>query len=160
MTTAPQVTLRTLTEDDLPKLFEHQRDHEAHRMIGFHTRDPDDREAFNLRWTDLIHKTDIILQGVLAQGKLAGYFVLFYRDLDAEIGYWIGRTFAGQGIATAGLRLFLQKCSPRPIHARVAFDNIASQRVLLKCGFRLSHKETAFAPARGEDLTEHIMMLH
>ncbi len=60
---------------------------------------------------------------------------------DGEIGYWLGRQYWNQGIATAAVRAFtawvraaygLQRVS-----ARVFATNTASARVLQKCGFRL-----------------------
>lgn len=60
---------------------------------------------------------------------------------SAEVGYWLGEPFWGQGIATHALRAFTE-------HAFAAFDlvrleafvkewNPASGRVLEKCGFTL-----------------------
>ena len=53
-----------------------------------------------------------------------------------EVTYWIGRSYWGKGIATRALNEFLT-VDPPPLHARVAYDNVASRRVLEKCGFRV-----------------------
>lgn len=47
----------------------------------------------------------------------------------------------------------------RPLYARAAKDNVASIRVLEKCGFRISGYERAFANARGEEIEEAILEL-
>jgi hypothetical protein len=52
-----------------------------------------------------------------------------------EVGYWLGREFWGQGIATQALALFLEEEPTRPLVAHVAKHNIGSRRVLEKCGF-------------------------
>ena len=45
------VTIRPVREDDLPILFEHQRDPEANAMAAFPARD---REAFMEHWTKIL----------------------------------------------------------------------------------------------------------
>ena len=56
-----------------------------------------------------------------------------------EIGYWIDRAFWGRGVATEALSAFLCLEKTRPLYAGVAKHNVASIRVLQKCGFKLSH---------------------
>ncbi|MFP7672314.1 GNAT family N-acetyltransferase [Marivita sp. S0852] len=58
----------------------------------------------------------------------------------AEISYWIGRAYWGQGIASAAVQRFAQHClSDHPdlnaLIARVKQGNAASVRVLEKAGF-------------------------
>lgn len=64
-----------------------------------------------------------------------------------EVGYWIGRPFWGQGLATAAVQAVVTEAFRRPeteeVVARTAVRNVASQRVLEKCGF-------ANEPAAGE----------
>jgi [ribosomal protein S5]-alanine N-acetyltransferase len=47
----------------------------------------------------------------------------------------------------------------RPLHARVAYDNVASQRVLEKCGFRVVATERGFAEARSGEIEEFALRL-
>lgn len=58
---------------------------------------------------------------------------------SAEIGYMVGEEYHGQGIATAGLRLFLRELFARTelrrVIALVHEENRASCRVLEKLGF-------------------------
>ncbi len=51
------------------------------------------------------------------------------------VGYWIGREFWGRGLATQALAELLDVVDARPLHAYVAKNNVASIRVLEKCGF-------------------------
>jgi RimJ/RimL family protein N-acetyltransferase len=53
---------------------------------------------------------------------------------EREVTYWIGRSYWGKGIATDALNAFLAVDRSRPLHARGASDNVASRRVLEKCG--------------------------
>jgi RimJ/RimL family protein N-acetyltransferase len=45
----------------------------------------------------------------------------------------------------------------RPVHARVAYDNVASRRVLEKCGFRVISTERGFAEARAAEIEELVL---
>ncbi len=57
-----------------------------------------------------------------------------------EVGYWIRSSMHGRGYATDALLTLLQFCRDKlelvRVDARAAVENIASQRVLIKCGFR------------------------
>jgi RimJ/RimL family protein N-acetyltransferase len=59
---------------------------------------------------------------------------------EAEISYWLGRAWWGQGLASAAVARFSQECFARhaglkAIVARVHRDNAASARVLQKAGY-------------------------
>jgi hypothetical protein len=47
----------------------------------------------------------------------------------------------------------------RPLHARVASDNVGSRRVLEKCGFRVIATERSFAEARSAEVEELVLRL-
>ncbi len=73
--------------------------------------------------------------------------------------YWIGREHWGTGIATRALAAFLAVQPVRPIRARAAKDNVASLRVLEKCGFQVTGEERGFANARGAEIAELVLEL-
>jgi RimJ/RimL family protein N-acetyltransferase len=145
------VTLREVTEADLPVFFEHQRDEEAVRMAAFASRD---RDAFTAHWTKILANPELATRTVLADGVVAGNIGAFGRDGDRLIGYWIGREFWGRGVATAGLAAFLDVERTRPLHAHVAKHNLGSVRVLEKCGF-----EQVGEVRGGDGVDEWIMRL-
>lgn len=145
---AGEVGLRGVTEDDLPVFFEHQRDPEANRMAAF---PPRDRDAFVVHWTTILRDASVVARTVLLDGEVAGNVVAFDYEGRREVGYWIGRTFWGKGVATGALRAFLDKVTERPLYAGVAEANVASIRVLEKCGFTISE-----APAGDDD--GHVLM--
>jgi len=78
---------------------------------------------------------------------------------EREVTYWIGRSHWGKGIATSALRAFLAVDLSRPLHARVAYDNVASRRVLEKCGFVFVSEDKGFSNARGEEIAEVVLEL-
>ena len=57
------VTLREVTQEDLPIFFEHQLDAEATRMAAFPSRD---RDAFMAHWARIMSNEAGILNTILA----------------------------------------------------------------------------------------------
>jgi RimJ/RimL family protein N-acetyltransferase len=61
--------------------------------------------------------------------------------LDAEVGYWLGRSHWGRGYGTEAVTAFVDFVFAtfpfERLHAWVFAPNLASRRVLEKCGFRL-----------------------
>ena len=60
-------------------------------------------------------------------------------DCNPEIGYGILEEYRGQGFATEAVKLALKWAFSHPmvkaVEAEADSDNVASQRVLMKCGF-------------------------
>jgi RimJ/RimL family protein N-acetyltransferase len=76
---------------------------------------------------------------VTVDGAVAGNIGSWTAEGKREVGYWIDRAFWGRGVATEALSAFLGLEPVRPLYAGVAKHNVASIRVLQKCGFKLSH---------------------
>ena len=151
-----EVQLRDVIEDDLPILFEHQMDPEANRIAAFTPRNEKD---FFAHWTKILADDTVVKKTILFDGRVAGSVVSFERDGDREVGYWIGREYWGRGIATRALSEFLDLVEMRPLYAHVANHNVASIRVLEKCGFAVSRHFKAIATDRGEEVEEVILKL-
>ena len=101
----------------------------------------------------------MINRAVVVDGEVAGT-IGSWGDLgEREVTYWIGRAYWGKGIATYALNAFLTVDPSRPLHARVASDNVASRRVLEKCGFRVIATERGFAEARSAKIEEAVLRL-
>ena len=60
-------------------------------------------------------------------------------------------------IATRALAAFLRIVNERPLHAHVAKHNVASIRVLEKCGFKLEGEESV--EFDGKDIAELVLIL-
>jgi RimJ/RimL family protein N-acetyltransferase len=134
------VRLRAVTEDDLPILFEHQLDPEATAMAAFPARD---REAFMAHWrTKVLGDDAVVKQAILVDGQVAGNIVSWVAEGQREVGYWLGRSYWGRGVATRALAAFLEQVTGRPLFAHVATHNVGSRRVLEKCGFRMVGEST------------------
>jgi homocysteine S-methyltransferase len=126
------VELREVMRDDLPILFEHQRDPQANAMAGF---PPRDRQAFDAHWARIMADPAVTMRTILAGGEVAGNVQSWDHNGKRLVGYWIGRELWGRGIATAALAQFLRVDEFRPLHTEVASTNKGSLRVLEKCGF-------------------------
>jgi RimJ/RimL family protein N-acetyltransferase len=149
--------LRDVVPDDLPIFFEQQRDPEANRMAAFTAPDPDDRAAVLARWQRILANPAIRVQTIVYQGQVAGSVLSFEEPGGREISYWLGRQFWGRGLATRALVEFLHQETTRPLYARAAKDNLASLRVLHKCGFRITGEDRGYANARAAEVDEFIL---
>lgn len=149
------VVLRDVTEDDLPILFEHQLDPEANRMAAFAPRD---REAFMAHWSKILRDETAITRTVVFDGHVAGNVVSWLEQPGQRlVGYWIGKEFWGKGLATRALSEFVVAVPERPLFARVAKHNVASIRVLEKCGFTVTNDEDR-APGDAVDDVEELLL--
>lgn len=153
------IHLRDVTETDLSIFFQQQLDPQANFMAAFTVKDPTDREAFNAKWAKILADETIIIKTILYAGLVSGHIVSHAWFGDPEISYWIGKAYWGKGIATAALGLFLHVVQIRPLYARAVKDNVASIRVLEKCGFVICGEDKGFANARGEEVEEVVLRI-
>ncbi|WP_328428599.1 GNAT family N-acetyltransferase [Streptomyces sp. NBC_00443] len=152
------VELREVHDSDLPVFYRQLNDPEALRMAAFTPKDPDDRDAFDARWSR-IRSSDDVLRTILADGDVVGSAAVYGEPGEREVTYWVDRAYWGRGVATAALRGLLTEVPERPLYARAAADNEGSLRVLYKCGFRVSAHARGFANARGEEIDEVVLHL-
>jgi RimJ/RimL family protein N-acetyltransferase len=131
----PIILLRDVIASDLPIFFEQQLDPIANQMAAFPARD---RDAFMAHWAKIMADEANILKTILYGDQIAGNLVSWEHDGEREVGYWLGREFWGKGIATQALSLLLGQVTTRPLYAYVAKHNLASIRVLEKCGFTIT----------------------
>jgi RimJ/RimL family protein N-acetyltransferase len=85
--------------------------------------------------------------------------VVTEEDLPIFFEHWIDRRFWGKGIATAALSAFLDHVKVRPLYAHVAEHNVASIRVLEKCGFTITGHDRTPPSERGVSVNEVVLRL-
>jgi RimJ/RimL family protein N-acetyltransferase len=151
--------LREVWDEDLAVLFEQWADPVAAHMAAFTAPDHMDRDAFERRWVRLRADETLITRAIVVDGEVAGTIGSWGDPGEREVTYWIGRAYWGRGIATCALDAFLTVEPSRPLRARVAYDNVASRRVLEKCGFRVVATERGFAEARSAEIEELVLRL-
>ena len=124
--------LREVVEADLPVFYEYECDPEASAMAAFPSRE---REAFLAHWARTLANDSALTWTIVCDGEIAGNIGCWKADGRRFVGYWIGRAFWGRGLATEALAEVLEIVDARPLYAEVVITNVASIRVLEKCGF-------------------------
>lgn len=153
------IRLRRSVPEDLQRFFIFQVDKEANKMAAFTALDPTDKSAYLNKYTKFLNDPTINMQTILVGDVIVGSISKFEIQGDAEITYWIDRSFWNKGVASNALKMFLTLETFRPIFGRVAFDNLGSQNVLEKCGFVKIGKDKGFANARQAEIEEFIYRL-
>jgi RimJ/RimL family protein N-acetyltransferase len=110
-------------------------------------------------WEKCLADDTAILKTIVYDGNTAGNIVCWGEAHDRNVGYWLGRKFWGLGIASAALAQFLESVTTRPLFAHVAKSNVASIRVLQKCGFAIL-RNAKFEDGAGESEEEFIMTIN
>ena len=154
-----RLTLRELRDEDLPVLFEQWADPVSVQMAAFTAADHLEPDAFERRWSRLRADPKVLTRVVVVDDEVAGTVGSWGEDGEREVTYWIGRSYWGRGIATEALGALLAVDRSRPLHAHVAADNLASRRVLEKCGFRVVGTDRGFAGARSAEIEELVLRL-
>ncbi|KAA9089280.1 GNAT family N-acetyltransferase [Microbacterium radiodurans] len=153
------VDLRPFDDDDADAVFEMMSDPDAAAQAAFTADDPGDRDAFDV-WLERHRADDRVRMFVVTEdGGFAGTAAAFTVDDDREVTFWIARHARGRGVASAALRLLIAREAERPLYARVAADNAASLAVLQANGFSEIERARSFAPARGTEIDEVILVL-
>lgn len=150
------VTVRPLKKSDRKKIAEYANNKKIWqnlRDIMPHPYTLEDADVF----LQMVALEDPLCTFAIAyKGKFAGVCGLnletdIYRN-SCEIGYWIGEPFWSKGIATEAVgwlaKYAFEKLGKVRIHTGVFEYNVASMRVLEKCGFE---KEGVFRKALTKD---------
>ena len=150
--------MRERRDEDADAVFDMERDPASVHQAAFGPEHPDDREAFDARW-QRVREGAGVARIIEIDGRVAGNVFSFVADERRYVGYWIERSQHGRGIASIALAQFIRTIDERPLWAWVAEDNIASRRVLERCGFRAVGREVSWSRARGVDVPELLYTL-
>jgi len=101
--------------------------------------------------------TGEFVRGVEYDGNLIGAVgFLEVEHAQAEIGYWIGKPWWGNGYATEAARALMDycfgECGIRRLTSGHFVDNTASARVIAKLGFRRVGISTQWCEARKSEV--------
>lgn len=151
-----RVVLRPVHASDVDALFLHQVDVEANRMA---VANPRDAASFEAHWATVLSDPTVTARAILADDVLVGRVSCFETDGHHAVGYWLSREHWGRGVATRALALLLQEVTIRPLHANVARTNVASIRVLERCGFAITGYEMSAATERFPACEEALLVL-
>jgi RimJ/RimL family protein N-acetyltransferase len=162
----PRLRLRAPKTSDAPRLTELARDWDIVRMSSRmpHPYQPSDADAYIaqvMAQRDPKNRAMLIDYG---QGGIVGAIGLFSSvQGQPEIGYWIGKPFWGQGLATEALSALQawasQDLGLRYLTAGHFADNDASGQVLIKTGFLYTGEvRTLFSASRKTDVPTRMMV--
>lgn len=154
-----RVILREMTAADLDVLFDIQDDDVARHTAAFTNPDSVERDSYLAKWRKILADDEIIKKVIVLDGEVVGSVGSYIRDGKPEVTYWIRRDQWGRGLATTALAELISVVIARPLWASAAADNVGSARVLLRNGFVQVGEETAYAEARGEEITEYVFRL-
>ena len=148
-----KLLLRDVTEEDLPALFEFQREPRTVQMAGSPSRE---REAFLAHWrTNILGSSHASAKAIVVDDQLVGHIGSWDGESGRLVAYLLGEAYWGRGIASAALAEFVARHElTRPLKALVAVHNHASRRVLEKCGFRALGEPVTHADGLGEQALE------
>jgi RimJ/RimL family protein N-acetyltransferase len=133
----PKIILRNVLQSDLSFFYQYQLNEEAIKMTSF---PPRNEQVFYEHWKKILINPNIRIKSIIFNDKVAGSILSFEMEGQREVGYWLGQEFWGKGIATEALKHFLVQEQQRPLFAHIAKHNLASKRVLEKCGFNVIGK--------------------
>jgi [ribosomal protein S5]-alanine N-acetyltransferase len=123
---------------------------------------PDSVEKWKLFLEYAISKKSILYRAIEINGEAVGGIGIspqsgIYR-INAELGYWLGQDYWGQGIITNAIteivKLAFEKFTINRIYATPFENNVASHKVLEKCGFKLEARFEKIVNKNGEFLDE------
>ena len=157
-----RLILRPWREDDAESLFKYAQDHDVGRIAGWppHTSVENSLEIIRTVFAApeiyavVLKETNepIGCCGIMFSNSLHA------SDMDnrvAEIGYWIGKPYWGQGLIPEAVKALLSRCF-NELHLDTVWcgyydGNIKSKRVCEKSGFRFHHTNVGVTSALGDD---------
>jgi RimJ/RimL family protein N-acetyltransferase len=136
--------LQRLRADHAPAVLAFELANRAYFATFISDRGDEFYDQFTERYNALLAEQEagICVFHVLVgeDGTVLGRFNLYdLEDGAAELGYRVARHVAGRGVATAAVRelcrVAVARYGLRTLRAAAAYDNVASQKVLVKAGF-------------------------
>ena len=165
-----RLILRPWTENDAESLYNYAKDPAIVLIAGWppHTSVENSREIIR----DILSAPETYAVVLKETNEPIGSVGIMFadgvhsaemQDGDAEIGYWIGVPYWGQGLIPEAVQRLLKRCFVELDVKRVwcgHYDgNIKSRRVMEKCGFKFHHTEEGKTSPLGDIRTEHFTLL-
>ena len=141
-----RLTITTFSPDMAQTVYENSKDDDTRRFVPDEVYDSveDARAAIEFLMSRYDSTDGPFVYPIITNdgGKNIGYVQLCQLELEEgawEIGYHIAKDFTGKGYATEAVKAFLpamaKKLNLREVYGICLAENLASVRVLEKCGF-------------------------
>ena len=142
----PRLTITTFSLDMAQAVYENSQDADIKRFVPDEVYDSAEeaREVIEFLMSRYESADGPFVYPVITNdsGKNIGYIQICKLELDEgawEIGYHIAKDFTGKGYATEAVKAFLpaiaKKFNIKEVYGICLAENLASVRVLEKCGF-------------------------
>ena len=166
----PRLLLRPWEETDAEALYKYAKDPAVGPIAGWppHTSVENSREVIRT----ILSAPETYAVVLKQTGEPVGSIGLMFGDTvhsadiadgEAEIGYWIGVPFWGQGLIPEAVRRLLrhgfEDLGLQAVWCGYYDGNTQSKRVQEKCGFQYSHTEYGKISPLGDVRTEHFTRL-
>ena len=142
----PRLTITRFSPDMAQSVYENSQDDDTRRFVPDEVYDSAEeaREAIEFLISRYDSTDGPFVYPIITNdgGKNIGYVQLCKLELEEvswEIGYHIAKDFTGKGYATEAVKAFLpamaKKFNIKEVYGICLAENLASVRVLEKCGF-------------------------
>ena len=140
----PRLTITRFSTDMAQAVYENSQDDDTRRFVPdeVYNSVEEAREAIEFLMSRYESTDGPFVYPVITnnEGKNIGYVQLCKLDEGTwEIGYHIAKNFTGKGYATEAVKAFLpamaKKLNIKEVYGICLAENLASVRVLEKCGF-------------------------
>ncbi len=161
-----RLILRPWEESDAEALFKYASDPDIGPIAGWppHTSVENSREIIRTVFSApetyavvlKVTKEPVGCCGIMLSNNLHSADM---KQCEAEIGYWIGKQYWGQGLIPEAVRALLAR-SFNELHLDTVWcgyyeGNVKSKRVIEKCGFKYHHTNIDIVSVFGDKRTEH-----
>lgn len=165
-----RLILRPWRDTDAPSLFKYASDPEIGPVAGWLPHKSVDDSLEIIRTVFAAPETYAVV--LKETGEPVGACGIMFSDRlhsadmahgEAEIGYWIGKPYWGQGLIPEAVKALLSRCfdvlSLDAVWCGYYDGNDKSKRVCEKCGFKYHHTNRDITSPLGDKRTEHFHIL-
>lgn len=160
-----RLILRPWTEADAPELYKYAKDERIGPIAGWPPHTSVENSLEIIRTVFAVPETYAVV--LKSTGKPVGSAGIMFKDNvsaplaehEAEIGYWIGVPYWGQGLIPEAVRCLLRRCfvdlGLRAVWCGYYDGNEQSKRVQKKCDFVYHHTGAPAPSPLGDVRVEH-----
>ena len=156
--------LRPFTMDDVPALVKYANNKKISRFMTDRFPHPYSEEAARKFIEFTLTHAPLQINAIEIDGEAAGGIGIHPQEdvmrINAELGYWLAEPYWRKGVVSRAIPMMIEYAfnnfDIRRIYARPYGNNLASQAVLEKCGFKLEGRFSKTILKDGELLDELI----
>lgn len=165
-----RLILRPWRETDAPSLFKYASDPDIGPIAGWHIHSSVENSLEIIR--TVFNAPEIYAVVLKDTDEPVGCCGMVFPDIihtagmkprEAEIGYWIGKPFWGQGLIPEAVKALLSRCFNElaldSVWCAYYDGNIKSKRVCEKAGFKYHHTNPDITSLLGDTRTEHFYIM-